>query len=226
MSEGQRLTAIAADPVQLFTKRTNSYARFIRLVQYQEGLRSYFRRSPLLRSGLRVLDAGCGTGALTLALREALLERGLPPSSMQGFDITPAMLEYFGRRLDAQGIEGVELAECDVLRLDALPSGWNNYDLVVSASMLEYVPRDRFVDALSGLRRLLRTDGRFVLFITKRNWLMRPLVGRWWDSHLYSAAELTQALGQAGFRDVKFGAFPFWFRHLTPWGHIVEAVPR
>jgi ubiquinone/menaquinone biosynthesis C-methylase UbiE len=219
------LTATAPNPAQLFTQRTNSYTRFIRLVRYQEGLRSYFRRSPLLRSGLRVLDAGCGTGALTLALREALLERGLPPDLMHGFDLTPAMLDSFRHRLDVQGINGVELVQCDVLRLGALPAAWNNYDLVVSASMLEYVPREHFVTALSGLRGLLRTDGRFVLFITKNNWLMRPLIGRWWDSHLYNAAELTQALREAWFRDAKFGAFPFWFRHLSPWGHIVEAVP-
>jgi ubiquinone/menaquinone biosynthesis C-methylase UbiE len=213
----------AADPAQLFTRRTDSYARFIRLVGYQKGLESYFERSPLLRSGQRVLDAGCGTGALTLALRDAFLGRGLMPGSMQGFDLTPAMLDHFRKRMEAQGVKVIELAQCDVLRLDALPAGWNGYDLVVSASMLEYVPRNHFVTALRGLRGLLRPDGRFVLFITKRNWLMRPLIGRWWDSHLYSAAELTQALEQAGFRDVTFGAFPLLFKYLAPWGHIVEA---
>jgi len=40
--------------------------------------------------------------------------------------------------------------------------GWKDYDLVVSASMLEYVPRDLFVAALSGLRGLLNGNGRFV----------------------------------------------------------------
>jgi ubiquinone/menaquinone biosynthesis C-methylase UbiE len=217
--------ATAANPVQLFSRRTNSYVRFIRLVRYQDALRSYFWRSPLLRSGLRVLDAGCGTGALTFAVREAFLRRGLTPGSIQGFDLTPAMLDCFRRRLDAQRIKGVELTQCDVLELDARPADWKDYDLVVSASMLEYVPRDRFVTALRGLRGLLRADGRFVLFITKRNWLMRPLIGRWWDCHLYSAAELTQALGQAGFREVTFGAFPLVFKYLAPWGHIAEATP-
>jgi ubiquinone/menaquinone biosynthesis C-methylase UbiE len=170
--------ATATDPARLFTCRTDSYARLIRLVGYQQGLRSYFLRSTLLRSGLRVLDAGCGTGALTLALREALLGRGLTPGSLHGFDLTPAMLNRFQQHLDARSIKGVELTQCNVLQLDALPPDWTNYDLVVSASMLEYVPRERFVTALSGLRGLLRADGRFVLFITKRNWLMRPLIGR------------------------------------------------
>ncbi len=71
----------------------------------------------------------------------------------------------------------------------------------------------------------MRLGGRFVLFVTKRNWLMWPLIGRWWDSNLYTAGELTEALGRAGVRDVKFGAFPLRYKHLAPWGHIVEAAP-
>jgi hypothetical protein len=90
--------------------------------------------------------------------------------------------------------------------------------------MLEYVPRDRFVDALAGLRGLVRPGGRFLLFMTKRNWLTRPLIGRWWDSHLYTADELKEALGRAGFRDVNFGAFPLLYRYLATWGHVVEAA--
>jgi len=59
----------------------------------------------------------------------------------------------FRQRLDAHGIKGVELTQCDVLQLDACPVGWKDYDLVVSASMLEYVSRDRFVTALGFWRR-------------------------------------------------------------------------
>ncbi len=216
---------IAADPVGLFSRRSGSYDRFIDLVRYPQGLRAYFRRSPLLRSGLRILDAGCGTGALTLAVRDAFLARGLTPGPFHAFDLTPAMLDRLRAKLAAAGTTGVELAHADVLRLDALPPGWKDYDLVVTASMLEYVPRDRFADAVAGLRGLVRPGGRFVLFITKRNWLMRPLIGKWWDSNLYTAPELTAALDRAGFRDVKFRSFPFWYKYLDPWGYVVEAAP-
>jgi cyclopropane fatty-acyl-phospholipid synthase-like methyltransferase len=156
------------DPARLFSDRTESYARFVRFVRYPEGIRSYFLRSPLLRSGLRVLDAGCGAGIVTLALRDAL-------------------------------------------------------DLVVSASMLEYVPRTRLAGALSGLRSLLEDGGSLVLFITRRNWLTRPLIGRWWRSNLYDAGEIEEALRQAGFGSIRFCRFPSRFRHLGLWGHVVEA---
>jgi hypothetical protein len=78
---------------------------------------------------------------------------------------------------------------------------------------------------LGELRRLLLPDGRFVLFISKRNWLTRPLIGRWWDSDLYRAAELKLALAQAGYRRATFRSFPLLFKYLAAWGHIVEATP-
>ena len=209
--------------IRLFTLRQQSYVRFIRVALYPQGIRSYFLRSPLLRSGLRVLDAGCGTGIATFAVREALLARGLTPGSLQGFDLTPAMLGRFTQQLEKRGVRGVEVAQADVLQLDGLPRSWQDFDLIVSASMLEYISPDRLVAALSGLRDLLNRDGRFILFITRRNWLMRPLIGRWWQSNLYNAADLEEAFQRAGFANIAFGAFPPLFRHLSLWGHIVEA---
>ena len=211
------------EPVQFFTARARTYSRFIRLVRYQQGLRACFEMSPLLRSGIRVLDAGCGTGAVLLALHETMLARGLDPGSLHGFDLTPAMLDRLYASLQARGIDGVELVQADVLKLDALPAAWNNYDLIVSASMLEYVPREQFVAALSGLRELLSESGSLCLFMTRDNWFMRQLIGRWWRSNLYTAQELKDAFAAAGFSAIAFRTFPPRYRYLDTWGHIVEA---
>jgi hypothetical protein len=89
--------------------------------------------------------------------------------------------------------------------------------------MLEYVPRDRFVDAIRGLRERLREGGTFVLFMTRRNPLTRMLIGRWWQSNLYTAPELADAFQRAGFSRVTFRSFPPAARYLSVWGHIVEA---
>lgn len=208
---------------ELYTSRADSYLRFIRSVAYSQGLRAVFMNSPVLRPGLRILDAGCGTGVTTLALRSALEARGMPPHCMNGFDLTPAMLDRFRAELAASGIEGVELAQADVLKLDTLPEGWNDYDLLITASMLEYIPRSAFSAALRGLRGRLREGGALHLFITRDNALMRPLIERWWSANLYTRAELRAALEDAGFTDIAFHRFPLPYRHLDVWGHVVTA---
>jgi len=159
-----------------------------------------------------------------LALLGALSRRGLQPAALHAFDLTPAMLDHFRRVLAQRGIYGVATSQADVLALEALPSGWIDYDLIVTASMLEYVPRERFVDALVGLRGRLGANGRLVLFITRRNWFTRPLIGRWWRSNLYSESELREAFGAAGFSRARFPGFPLAGRHLSIWGHVVDAV--
>lgn len=160
---------------------------------------------------------------MTLALRDALLHRGLTPGPMHAFDLTPAMLEHFRATLERRGIQGIELAQANVLELTRLPASWSDYDLIVSASMLEYLPRARLSAGLGGLRSLLREGGTFVLFITRRNWLTRPLIGRWWQSNLHKEGELAQAFREAGFASITFRQFPIRFRYLALWGYIVEA---
>jgi len=214
---------VTTDPVQLFAARAASYSRFIRLVRYQQGLRACFKASPLLRPGIRVLDAGCGTGAVLLALYEAMVARGFLPGLLHGFDLTPAMLERLRASLRTRRIEGVELVQANVLKLDTLPAAWHNFDLIVSASMLEYVPRDQFSDALRGLRELLSEGSSLLLFMTRDTWLMRQLIGRWWQSNVYTAQELKDGFAAAGFSAIQFRSFPLFYRYLASWGHIVEA---
>ena len=208
---------------KLYSDRADSYTCFIRSVGYPRGLRAVFMNSPVLCPDLRVLDAGCGTGVTTLALRSALEARGMPPHNIDAFDLTPAMLSRFRAILAASGIEDVKLAQANVLQLENLPEGWIDYDLVVTASMLEYIPRAKLPEALRALRGRLREGGTLLLFITRNNALMRPLIGHWWASDLYTRAELPVALKDAGFIEPSFGHFPLLYRHLDVWGHVVSA---
>jgi len=215
--------ANTADVVRFFTAKHDVYDRFIQWVGYPHGLRAFLERSHLLRSDLRVLDAGCGTGALTIALYEAFERKSMTPKTFDAFDLTPAMLRHLHEKLRRRGISLITTTQANVLQLNKLPPNWTDYDLIVSASMLEYIPRERLAEALAALRARLADDGRLVLFITKRNWLTRPLVGWWWRSNLYDRHELSTAFRQAGFPRAEFRAFPVAASHLATWGHIIEA---
>ena len=76
--------AMTSSVVDLFTRRTTSYDRFISLLLYEQGIRSYFRHSLLLRTDLRILDAGCGTGVVSDVAKPATVarsrktDRGIP----------------------------------------------------------------------------------------------------------------------------------------------------
>jgi len=223
LESGDNGMAATSDPIQLFTKQHATYERFIHLVRYPHGIRSFFLESPLLESGFRVLDAGCGTGVITIALNDALMRRSMPVESLHAFDLTPAMLEHFAAKLRARGGPVVELRQANVLKPETLPDDWSGYDLIVSASMLEYVPREQLADALSNLRQRLGRHGTLIVFITKRNWLTRPLVGSWWQSNLYERDGLQAAFQRAGFGDVEFAGFPAAAAHLSLWGHILVA---
>ncbi len=213
----------ASNARRLFSEKHATYARFIALVRYSQGLRAFFRRSYLLRSGMRVLDAGCGTGAATVAVLDALVDRGVTPASVHAFDLTPAMLERFGQTLERLKIAVVEARQANVLNMDALPTPWDNYDLIVTASMLEYVPRERLSEAVAALRGRLADGGRVVVFITKRNWLTRFMIAWWWECNVYSKGELLHEFERAGFSHVRFRTFPLTVRYLAVWGYVIEA---
>lgn len=93
-------TAMTEEVKNLFTTKVAIYDRFVSVFRYAQGLRAYWMESDLPSNGLRVLDAGCGTGMLTFAFLDALEVRGLTPEAVHAFDLTPAMLERLRNRLD------------------------------------------------------------------------------------------------------------------------------
>ena len=61
-------TALPDSPVSIYDRFTNLYDLMFRVNGYGRSVERYLRENPLpLPAGARVLDAGCGTGLLTLA---------------------------------------------------------------------------------------------------------------------------------------------------------------
>lgn len=87
------------DAKRFYTNRIDTYLTFNNVFRKPQALRSFFEHSNYLNSDQHVLDAGCGAGAATFALLKALQHHGLTGQSVDAFDLTPAMLDRFRKRL-------------------------------------------------------------------------------------------------------------------------------
>ena len=208
---------------KLYTAKLNTYRAFISFFRSRNGIRALLESSEFLRPGLRVLDAGAGFGTATFALLDALRQRRIEPHVIDAFDLTPAMLEQFQANLDARGVSLVRLKQANVLALGQFPPSWSDYDLIVSASMLEYLARGDLSQAVSALRARLVQNGTLLAVVTRKNWITRILIEWWWHAASYTRQELREAFAAAGFHDLVFTKFPLRYFWLNTSNHVVVA---
>ena len=78
------------------------------------------------------------------------------------------MLARFQSELETRGVSRVQLQQADVLGLETLPSSWKDYDLIISASMLEYLAKEDLPRALAGLHGRPAPDGYILIVITRK----------------------------------------------------------
>jgi SAM-dependent methyltransferase len=115
-------------------------------------MNAYYERPAALAlagdvAGRRILDAGCGSGPLSAALRD----RG---AVVTGIDQSAGMLEQARRRLGADA----DLRVTDLA--DPLPFPDDAFDDVMASLVLHYL-RD-WEPVLAELRRVLKTGGRLI----------------------------------------------------------------
>ncbi|MGH7056927.1 MAG: hypothetical protein ACREFZ_03455 [Acetobacteraceae bacterium] len=144
----------------------------------------------------------------TFALLGALGKKGLEYERLDAFDLTAAMLARFRSKIDARKIKRMNLAQADVLALDALPSSWRGCNPILSTSMPEYVPKDKLVCALSALRLRLAPTGQMFLMIAKCSFEAKLLIEGLWHANSCTRAELRSACEQAGLGNLRFLRFP------------------
>jgi ubiquinone/menaquinone biosynthesis C-methylase UbiE len=147
-----------------------------------------------LRPADRLLDVGCGTGALLQHLAQQH-----PATQLSGVDPVPEMLANARRRLPPD----VELREGWAERL---PFADQEFDVVVSCNVLHYVREP--VAALREMGRVLAPGGRLVI----TDWCDDYWACRLCDLYLrrfspahfktYRARECLHLLQEAGYRPV------------------------
>jgi ubiquinone/menaquinone biosynthesis C-methylase UbiE len=123
----------------------------IRLLTFGSPDRAYDRLAARVEAGQRVLDVGCGTGALTMRAAR----RG---ARVKGIDVNALMLEIARQRVDASGLGGnVDLQEMGIAELDAEPS--EGYDAAMSGLCFSELSEGEIDYGLSQIVRILRPGG-------------------------------------------------------------------
>jgi demethylmenaquinone methyltransferase/2-methoxy-6-polyprenyl-1,4-benzoquinol methylase len=109
-----------------------------------------------LSPGDRVLDVGCGTGALA----ELLVRKGC---QVTGIDIAPPMLAQASQRMREAGVtDGVELQEVGAVDMDSA-FGEGSFDAVVSTLVFSELSGDEIRYTLAECWRVLQPGG--LLFV-------------------------------------------------------------
>jgi SAM-dependent methyltransferase len=146
-------------------------------------------------ASLRVLDAGCGDGLLTLAIAKHHREW-----SLLGVDLRDDLLGGARQRAAARGLANVKFVPGNLE--EQLPE--RGVDAVLAVECLSEIPDDR--RALQVMGEALEPGGLLVVQVPDRDW--QPVLpgspGTWREQvrQGYSAAELEAALRGAGLEDV------------------------
>jgi demethylmenaquinone methyltransferase/2-methoxy-6-polyprenyl-1,4-benzoquinol methylase len=167
----------------------------------------YDRLAAHVHADQRVLDVGCGTGALALRMAR----RG---ARVKAIDVSSEMLEMAAQRMRDEGLgDRVELVEMGVAELDGEAAG--GYDVVASGLCLSELSDDEVAYALQQARRVLVPGGlllvadevtpRGVLARVVRGLVRTPLVALTWlvtQQTSHAVADLAGRVTSAGFEVV------------------------
>lgn len=128
-----------------------------------------------------ILDVGCGTGANLMMLSQY--------GDAEGVDISEDALSFCRER----GLQNVRLGAAE-----KLPYEDETFDLVTALDVVEHLDDD--VAGLSEMRRVLRPDGRLLLFVPTFMflWGLQDEVSN--HRRRYRLPELRSAVEKAGFR--------------------------
>lgn len=151
----------------------------------------------LVSDGDRVLDVGCGSGRLSIAIG-----RSSPTASIVGLDNFSAT--YIAGHSAANTEENLRLAGIDRRAtvqsgdMRAMPFDDQSFNAVVSSAAIDHLPEDDIRKTLSEARRVLVSGGQFFLVVSVPNLWMGVTFGPLVLSRLRKRAFWREAFAEAG----------------------------
>lgn len=131
------------------------YDKGIRILTLGKLDRAYDRLASRIGEGQRVLDIGCGTGALTLRAAG----KG---AHVKAIDVNPQMMEIARERAVEAGLDQrIEFCEMGVAELEIEKA--QGYDAVMSGLCFSELTRDEVTYALKQARRMLKSGGMLLI---------------------------------------------------------------
>jgi ubiquinone/menaquinone biosynthesis C-methylase UbiE len=152
--------AVARKKTQSFYDRIADVHNFaLKLNGYRRSVAKYLRSLDLeLGPDSVVLDAGSGTGIVTMSL----LDSGFKPKTVVALDLSFNSLRLSREQFEKKKkYSPVEVVHGNII---TLPFAANTFDMVMTCGVLEYVNLD---DGLRELSRVLKPNGKLVLLPVK-----------------------------------------------------------
>jgi demethylmenaquinone methyltransferase/2-methoxy-6-polyprenyl-1,4-benzoquinol methylase/phosphoethanolamine N-methyltransferase len=162
-----------------------------------KAIREQFIRLAAPAHGEKVLDVGCGTGTLALALKSRV-----GTGEVHGIDASPEMIEVAKGKAAKAGAD----IDFQVALIEAIPFPDATFDLATSSLMLHHLPDDLKRTGLAEIQRVLKPGGRFLAmdFTAHSHSPLGHLLAIFGHSRGESTIDkLTPMLKRAGFSDVQ-----------------------
>jgi ubiquinone/menaquinone biosynthesis C-methylase UbiE len=136
-------------PALSFQSLTPLYDPLLRWVMQERRFKQLVVKQAHIQPNHQVIDLGCGTGTLTLMLKQTY-----PAANIAGLDIDPTILAIAQHKAASLPIAWVRAAAT------SLPYADNSCDHVVTSLMLHHLTTLNKQRALTEIFRVLRPDGQ------------------------------------------------------------------
>ncbi|HKJ30427.1 MAG TPA: corrinoid protein-associated methyltransferase CpaM [Balneolales bacterium] len=137
--------------MRILESAPDRYDKGINILSFGKLEQVYNRLVTHIKKDQKVLDIGCGTGALTL-------KAAAKGAVVKGIDVNPQMLEIARKRADEMNLsQNIELCEMGVAELENIES--LSFDVIMSGLCFSELSEDEQTFTLKQINRILKAGG-------------------------------------------------------------------